>query len=673
MQATRRPFSAPLRPSSSIRPKSAKTPKLSNLEDHCARLRQLSSLAKTPSADKETFLAVVDALENVDASRKNADASSRALAEELEEVREHNMLLQEQMVEMVEKLKMYERVHIIAEVVNKTEIEASLRDINAAILRYSGTMKGGSEEHEIAIVPPAELDKHPASSTSRPSSPSLIAKQSEMATLLRKNREEREDTLNETTRSAMSSPATVMEGIDTMLLLQDKLKALEKLVFVLKKRVIMYESNEELFNLMNKYSSVHSLLDKTTKINQENEKLRLRELRFQSEPLLRWRVCSDEKSREVLPSILLVLQNELAAYKSIVDKHALEETKRSEGSDSDVEFVHIDDILQDNLQIMNGDDGHLTDKIDFLHPASEDDMTRKLNLLELNNTNLLKKIDRMKEERKVQLEYLEVKEGLRVLEEEAKDIKSEEERLLNKEKKIAKLSRLNDSLMKQIGKWETALQSKSDAVDELNEVIASLSSQKKQLEETVVQLNKRCDAVSEHLRKSNSQLNVQSARLRSLIDLSSALALSVLPLASIPEENRRMYVGFLYREWMRAESLMLVSTIRLQKCVRGHIGRSRFKRRMGRGELPTPWQVATALKRSGSPAVNGGGGGGGEATAAVGKQKQTILEYVQPLCRILSTLPEGIRTCAATHQLVKISSMQVRSPVDPQTPQLASR
>eukprot|EP00960_Hanusia_phi_P042888 755754-Hanusia_phi.AAC.1 len=55
----------------------------------------------------------------------------------------------------------------------------------------------------------------------------------------------------------------------------------------------------------------------------------------------------------------------------------------------------------------------------------------------------------------VQLEYLEVKEGLRVLEEEAHDVKTEEERLLNKEKKVTAKNTFKTSAMFMFKFWLT--------------------------------------------------------------------------------------------------------------------------------------------------------------------------------------------------------------------------
>jgi len=108
------------------------------------------------------------------------------------------------------------------------------------------------------------------------------------------------------------------EGLKTHTLLQEKLRALEQLVFVLRKRVLVFESNQELVDMMDKYGSVQDLLQQMEQLQDENSKLRLRELEFARDPLIRRRVCSSGQPT-VTAALLLALQNELQAASAVIE------------------------------------------------------------------------------------------------------------------------------------------------------------------------------------------------------------------------------------------------------------------------------------------------------------------------------------------------------------------
>ena len=108
------------------------------------------------------------------------------------------------------------------------------------------------------------------------------------------------------------------EGLKTHTLLQEKLRALEQLVFVLRKRVLVFESNQELVDMMDKYGSVKDLVQQMEQLEDENSKLRLRELEFARDPLIRRRVCSSGQPT-VTAALLLALQNELQAASAVIE------------------------------------------------------------------------------------------------------------------------------------------------------------------------------------------------------------------------------------------------------------------------------------------------------------------------------------------------------------------
>ena len=106
-------------------------------------------------------------------------------------------------------------------------------------------------------------------------------------------------------------------------LIELKFKRLEELAFVLKKRVAKYEENTSLAGVVKNHGSLPELLKQNTILKQENDMLRLREVRFANKSLLRRRRLT-ECEPAFLRLLVLALQNELTAHRHVMDKYNFE-------------------------------------------------------------------------------------------------------------------------------------------------------------------------------------------------------------------------------------------------------------------------------------------------------------------------------------------------------------
>ncbi len=122
----------------------------------------------------------------------------------------------------------------------------------------------------------------------------------------------------------MRPPGGIPEGQRIFELVNSKFRALDDLVYVLKKRILSLETNEELADAVKQFGNVGELLEDNKRLRAENQKLRAREQRFLADPLLRRRQLNT-MSREQLQTLIICLQNELSASRNVLDRHTVKQ------------------------------------------------------------------------------------------------------------------------------------------------------------------------------------------------------------------------------------------------------------------------------------------------------------------------------------------------------------
>jgi len=307
--ATVRPGSAQyVNASASLRPQSAPVNRPQsgkrkghldiNLAAHCARVRTIANQSKSSSADREAMTALLDGIDLLKTQKQDAVDGMQEASSQLSAIMIENEDMREQLMGLGHLIGEYKKLDIVAQMMSNPQLIESIGEINATIHRYNPTAQKSA-----ASVPPDE--DHDSSLSSSQSIPARSSSPSQM--VMQANR------VAQAGLTDMMADEVLNEGLTTHSLLQEKLRALERLVFILKKRVLVFESNQELVEMLDKYGSVQGMLDQMHVMEGENDKLRLRELGFQRDPLVRRRVCSQRNNMTVTPVVLLALQNELAS------------------------------------------------------------------------------------------------------------------------------------------------------------------------------------------------------------------------------------------------------------------------------------------------------------------------------------------------------------------------
>ena len=229
-------------------------------------------------------------------------------------------------------------------------------------------------------------------------------------------------------------------------------------------------------------------------------------------------------------------------------------------------------------------------------------------------------------------------------------------RLATKEKKLARMTVLNDALMKQMRGLESSMHAKEDTLRAQNEIITELSEQKKRLQDENASLTKRCISYSEREDKAWRLNKLQAERMGTLWAFAQMLSMSLLEDGAVSPEVGKQTIGFVYRDLIRARALMAGASLKLQKVMRGHLGRKAF-RRTGRPHgipLPVAWDAAVASAKRGTARsaikANKDRGGAGRFVP---------LEDLKMLVKSLLLLPDGVHRLTSTPNLLRHASSQV--------------
>ena len=124
--------------------------------------------------------------------------------------------------------------------------------------------------------------------------------------------------------SSTRPPGGIPEGQRIFELVNSKFRALDDLVYVLKKRILSLETNEELADAVKHFGNVGELLQDNKRLRSENQKLRAREQRFLSDPLLRRRQLNTMGKKQ-LQTLIICLQNELSASRNVLERHTVKQ------------------------------------------------------------------------------------------------------------------------------------------------------------------------------------------------------------------------------------------------------------------------------------------------------------------------------------------------------------
>ena len=300
--------------------------------------------------------------------------------------------------------------------------------------------------------------------------------------------------------------------------------------------------------------------------------------------------------------------------------------------------------------------------LEVLHPSTEHELMQRINTIEFVNSSLKRELSRLQQERQL---YASRKLCLAEVEELERQFHNSgdamfggnEARLVCKEKKLARLSKYNDLLLAKVAIWETEMRGMDETIETLNAVNAQLTSQKRQLASDVTELSSRLRRTKDSLRTCQASLNRQNHRLHALYQMSQAMALAMLPPTELPAEYHKHYIGYIYRDILQAHVLVTRASARVQRVFRGFLGRREYlKRARVRGPpntgLPLPWRLAAAKSNS--------------ARGPVAKKLEMpskpptprLLGFLEPLCRVLITLPEGVRVSANSAQLCRMAAAQ---------------
>eukprot|EP00277_Geminigera_cryophila_P022937 CAMPEP_0179476578 /NCGR_PEP_ID=MMETSP0799-20121207/55586_1 /TAXON_ID=46947 /ORGANISM="Geminigera cryophila, Strain CCMP2564" /LENGTH=97 /DNA_ID=CAMNT_0021286885 /DNA_START=194 /DNA_END=484 /DNA_ORIENTATION=- len=97
-----------------------------------------------------------------------------------------------------------------------------------------------------------------------------------------------------------------------------------------------------------------------------------------------------------------------------------------------------------------------------------------------------------------------------------------------------------------------------------------MTRQKRQMAADVQALSARCVGYKDSLRQCQAALNTQNIRLQALYQMAQAMALSLFQQSDLPLDYHRHFVGYIYQDILRAHTLLIRASSRLQKVFRGH-------------------------------------------------------------------------------------------------------
>lgn len=358
--------------------------------------------------------------------------------------------MQREIADLQRQCAEYNKLDAVRECLSVESLEESLEDMNATCSRYGlppiDFYTGGAGDMRVALDPAA------AGSPRRGGSASV-------------------------SHVSLGESGEALK-MHVLRLIQDRFRGYEQMVFGLKKKVIRAENDEELIETMRRFGSVSQMLESARTLQTENERLRLREQRYDPDPLLRRRACPrDSPSAQAeLPVLLMALQNELGHARAVIAAYNMEPpppeaTSAEDAAEEAPNFLLLADVLGAGeghagaapRSALKGRRAAEAEAEAPQHPGTEHELLHRLNTLEYSNGTMRQKVVRMEEERALQAMFLDVT----ALGAEGEGAETQ----AVKEKKVARLTRLNAALLAQNAGWESAMQAKEDTIVTLNQIV----------------------------------------------------------------------------------------------------------------------------------------------------------------------------------------------------------
>ena len=411
--------------------------------------------------------------------------------------------------------------------------------------------------------------------------------------------------------AAPRPPGGIPEGQRIFELVNSKFKALDDLVYVLKKRILSLETNEELADAVKQFGNVGELLDDNKRLRAENQKLRAREQRFLADPLLRRRQLNT-MSREQLQTLIICLQNELSASRSVMDRHTVKQVAQVRHLPArrqlHCHISHTRKAPQRNHrriacphscpQIMRQETAgkmpsDLLDDIDIdtvIGPApsdvllalpglaaqplaggpvvdAEQILTCNVNTLTVTCENLRQQLARRSD---IETLLNTVNAGVAAL---AGADAEGSTGLIWKEKKLGRMTILNQELCSRVAQLDAEMHTKDATIEQLMAVQSRTAAEKATL------ISERAAAVDAASVKATAlgaverQLTTANERLRVAVKMSSVLALGLLAAgegSQCDETHALEFVGRMFVDSLKAMTELNKYSTRIQRVARGH-------------------------------------------------------------------------------------------------------
>eukprot|EP00163_Fabomonas_tropica_P020132 TRINITY_DN353_c0_g2_i5.p1 TRINITY_DN353_c0_g2~~TRINITY_DN353_c0_g2_i5.p1 ORF type:complete len:859 (+),score=275.40 TRINITY_DN353_c0_g2_i5:577-3153(+) len=374
-----------------------------------------------------------------------------------------------------------------------------------------------------------------------------------------------------------------------------KLKRLEELVYVLKKRITNYEENASLADVISNHGTLPDLLQNNAILEKENKLLRLREQRFAHAPLLRRRRLM-ECSPAYLRLLVVALQNELAVSRRLIDKYGFESNPSLKlltippvQPPEDVDLVDIDRMYEQRTlsvfgeQFAPADDAALAQRGQEEEAGtqeSEDEarqqhsLAQRLSVFEHANVTLQAQVERLNSQLKQQREVRTSREDILV---ELIGGKRGSE-FSSKEKRIAELQLKNEEIVEHEADLLEVIAEKDKTISLQEEVASELTETKEELLDENLALSERVLS----LKKANDQLIVNDAdrgrKFHALYLLCQSLTQALVEQLKLPQRRTRATVQYMFADLLRVYSKLTWAAVRLQCAWRG------FKARKALGD-----------------------------------------------------------------------------------------
>eukprot|EP00698_Gefionella_okellyi_P024826 TRINITY_DN8864_c0_g1_i1.p1 TRINITY_DN8864_c0_g1~~TRINITY_DN8864_c0_g1_i1.p1 ORF type:complete len:669 (+),score=130.83 TRINITY_DN8864_c0_g1_i1:43-2049(+) len=391
--------------------------------------------------------------------------------------------------------------------------------------------------------------------------------------------------------SRQARPSTPAGRVQS--LLDAKFRALDTLVMILRKRIARFEEQKALAESVERFGSIRDLLADNERLRSENEKLRLRETRYATDPLLK-RYALNRMPVLSMRTLILALQNELSTHRKLVNAHDLEENPAqkwlvqrlapdvlpvaaAQRIDSMIDME--EDEYHDALQMEGSDEESSWGQ----GRESSDIVARELQTVNMQLRNRVEELEKYLNATQVELDHW-------------KRVKISDIPLLPIERDQVNAKRLHTKELKdQNERLHNLLQQREQEVADLSESCEMLRNVASDAQQARAESNDHVLRISQKARGLLHRIREQVAlisELRSIVnsERTAALTLAMTYLEQhIPRPQRRQILQVSYRDLVSHHLRMSRAALMLQRHWRGVAARAHVERRYGkRFRKPAP-------------------------------------------------------------------------------------